>query len=192
MTNYANDPSNEHAQPTGSPAQGEPEFLAIGKLRRTHGIKGDIMMDILTDFPERLRLGRTVYIGEEQHLPMKVARVHKHSGNTILLGLEGIETREQAAELRNQYVFVPTKAIPLLPKGEYYHHQLLGINVLDDQGKRLGILEEILETRANDIYLVRAEDGSEMLLPAVENEVILNIDLKRREMIVRPPEWESS
>ncbi len=191
MTSNANDPSNQNAQDTGSPSSGEPEFLAIGKLRRPHGIKGNIIMDVLTDFPERLQPGRTVYIGEEHHLPMKVARVHQHSG-TILLGLEGIETPEQAGELRNQYVFVRTKAIPLLPKGEYYHHQLLGLKVLDDQGNLLGKLDEILETRANDVYVVRSEDGRELLLPAVENEVILNIDLKRGEMIVKPPEWESS
>ncbi len=145
-------------------------------------------MDILTDFPERLRVGRTVYIGEEKHLPMKVARV-RPAGKTFLLGLEGIETREQASELRNQYVFVQTKTIPLLPKGEYYHHQLLGLKVVDDQGNVLGKLDEILETRANDVYVVRAEDGSELLLPAVENEVILNVDLKQGEIVVRPPQW---
>ncbi len=148
-------------------------------------------MEILTDFPERLRPGKPVFIGEEHHLPMKVTRVHQH-GKNILLGLEGIETREQAAELRNQYVLVQTKAVPFLPKGEYYHHQLIGITVLDDQGKQLGTLEEILETRANDVYVIRSGEGTELLLPAVENEVILNVDLKRREMVVRPPKWESS
>lgn len=191
MTSNSNDPSNQNAQDPGSPPSGEPEFLAIGKLRRPHGIKGDIVMDILTDFPERLRPGRTVYVGEEQRLPMKVTRVHQH-GKTILIAFEGIEIREQAAELRNQYVLVQTKAVPILPKGEYYHHQLLGLNVLDDQGNLLGTLDEILETRANDVYVVRSESGSELLLPAVENEVILNVDLKRGQIIVRPPEWESS
>ncbi len=191
MTSYTDDPSNQESQQAGSPTSGEPEFLAIGKLRRPHGIKGDMHMDILTDFPERLRPGKTIFVGEEQHVPMKVTRVHQH-GKSILLGLEGIETREQASALANQYVLVQTKAVPLLPKGEYYHHQLMGIRVLDDQGRELGKLDEILETRANDVYVIRLEDGTELLLPAVENEVILSIDLKRREMVVRPPKWESS
>lgn len=191
MTNGPIDVDKKQSTDSGSPGEGEPEFLAVGKLRRPHGIRGDLVMEILTDFPERLRPGKPVFVGEQEHRPMKISKAHQHSGK-LLIGLEGIETREQAGELRNQYVFILTRSAPRLPKGEYYHHELLGLKVLDEQGNTLGILAEILETRANDVYIIRSEDANDLLLPAVDNEVIIQVDLKRQEMIVRPPEWEST
>jgi 16S rRNA processing protein RimM len=181
-------PPNQESNPTGSPPSGEPEFLAVGRVIRPHGIKGDLTMKVLTDFPERLRPGRTVYIGDE-HQPFQINSARPH-GQTLMIKFKGIDNREQAATYGGQTVFVQTEKVPRLPEGEYYFHQLLGLTVIDEKGQVLGTLDSILETRANDVYIIKTPDGSDLLLPAVENEVILGVDLERREMRVRPPEWE--
>jgi 16S rRNA processing protein RimM len=171
---------------TGSPVSGEPVFLAVGFLRRPHGLEGEILMDVLTDFPERLRSGKTVYVGDN-HEPVRIASIRGHNVEKIIR-FTGIETPEEAGKFRNKNLFVKAANLPELPEGEYYHHQLIGMNVLDESGQSLGTLHSILETGANDVYLVKTPEGKELLLPAVE-DVILEINPDRKEMRVRPPEW---
>jgi 16S rRNA processing protein RimM len=106
----------------------------------------------------------------------------------MLVRLAGCETPEDTAVYRNKTVFVRVDELPPLPEGEYYHHQLIGLSVLLETGESLGELEQILETGANDVYLVRRSDGSEMLLPAIE-DVIVTVNLERKEIVVRLQEW---
>jgi 16S rRNA processing protein RimM len=143
-------------------------------------------MDVLTDFPERLRVGKTVLVGDA-HAPMKLAGVRGHN-RELIVRLEGISTPEDVARLRNALVFVLASDLPRLPKGEYYHHQLLGLTIVNEAQAVLGMLDSILETGANDVYVVKTPEGKELLLPAVD-DVILEVDLTRRQMVVRPPEW---
>lgn len=171
---------------TGSLPSGEPVFLAVGLIRRPHGVRGEMVMDLLTHFPERLIPGRQLYIGES-HQPVRIRSV-RPALQAVLIAFEGYEDRDQVAAFRNQYLYVRADELPPLPEGEYYHHQLLGLRVFDLQGNLLGVLSEILETGANDVYVVRDEGGSEILLPVIEG-VILEVDLGARRLIVNPPEW---
>ncbi len=180
-------PDQNPSEPsTGSPSPGEPVFLAVGHLRRPHGVSGDLLMDVLTDFPERLRTGRTVYVGES-HDPVRIVSVRGHD-KELIIRFAGIATPEEAGRFRNAVLYVKASELPELPEGEYYHHQLLGLSVVDESGQVLGKLVNILETGANDVYMVETPAGKEILLPAVE-EVILAVDLEHHEMRVRPPEW---
>lgn len=171
---------------TGSPSPGEPVFLAIGRLRRPHGVRGEMLMDVLTGFPERIRPGRKVYVGEVHEL-LQIASLRGHD-REMIIRFSGFSTPEEAGRLRNALVYVKASDLPELPEGEYYHHQLLGLSVVDEAGQHLGILTEILETGANDIYLVKTPDEKELLLPVIE-EVILSVDLEQGVMRVRPQEW---
>jgi 16S rRNA processing protein RimM len=173
-------------QGTGSPEPGEPVFVVVGKLRRPHGIKGEILMDVLTDFPDRLRRRQTVFVGE-QHEP-QVIETLRWSDRAILIGFAGFEDVDAVGQFRNQFVYRKVSDLPTLPVGEFYFHQLIGLQVVDEQGQDLGVLAEILETGANDVYVVKSPEGKEILLPALEN-VILNVDMEKREIRVRPPEW---
>lgn len=166
---------------TGSPPVGEPEYLVVGFLRRPHGVKGEMLMDVHTDFPERLKTGMTVFVGE-QYQSMVIASRRSHA-NGLLIRFRGIKTPEEAGLNRNTWVYVPTADRPELPEGEYYHHQLIGLKIVTDEGQDIGFLEDILETGANDVYVVRDANGNEVLLPAIP-PVILNVDLADRLMRV--------
>ncbi len=174
-------PLPEAGENTGSPNSGEPEFLVVGKLTHTHGVRGEILMLVWTDFPERLVPGVTLYVGPQRE-PLELISCRPHAKG-LLVSFSGYQSRELAARLTNQLVHVTASDRPPLPPGEYYHHQLLGLTVFDDSGKELGSLEQILPTGANDVYLVRSASGKEILLPAIES-VILEIDLEQRRIRV--------
>lgn len=165
---------------SGSP-DGEPVYLVVGFLRRAHGVHGEIILDVHTDFPERLRSGKKLFIGEERK-PMTLSDSRPHAKG-MLLKFKGIETPEEAGQLRNQWVYVKATELPKLPEGKIYQHELFGFAVVDEDGNALGELVEIIETGANDVYVVRSEAGKEILLPAIPS-VILEADSTQRVMRV--------
>ena len=134
-----------------------------------------------TDLPERFSWLEEVYVGQADLslIPVEHVRFHK---NWVLLKLAGYDDRDAAAELRGQLLQVDeSQAIPL-EEGEYYLFQLEGLQVLSDQGKALGTLVEIIETRANNVFVVHGSDG-EILLPDTK-EVVLDIDFDIGQMTV--------
>ena len=165
----------------GLPTASKPAFLAVGRIRRPHGVRGEVLMAIYTDFPERLIPHKTIYVGRE-YKKLRLASVRDH-GDGLLLGFEGIYNPEEAGLFRNQIVYVNSGEQTELPEGEYYHHQLIGMQVVDEGGCNLGILIEILQTGANDVYVVKTKGGSELMLPAIP-DVILNVDLIAKTMRV--------
>jgi 16S rRNA processing protein RimM len=160
---------------SGSPV-GEPLYLSVGFLRRPHGLHGEIIMDLHTDFPERMKTGRKLFVGDD-HKPMTLEGVRVH-GKGLLVKFKDIETTEAAGMFRNQWVFIKAKDAPPLPDGQIYQYELIGFKVVDENNNPLGDLVEILETGANDVYVVRDESGKELLLPAIPS-VILDLDTGR-------------
>jgi len=174
-----------------TPAQGSPrdfstDFLVVGQLGRAHGVKGEIRMSLLTDFPERLQSDLTVYIGEV-YKPLRIINCrglgHSPDQEVLLVTFEGYDDREKVETLRNQMVYVRADDRPPLPDGEYYQHQLLGLRVIDEDGRALGMLNEIMRTGANDVYIIKPETGHEILFPAIDS-TILDVDLELREIRV--------
>lgn len=165
----------------GSPGNGEPAFLAVGKLRHAHGVHGEMFMEIWTDFPDRLQPGTTLYLesGVEQ-LCMTKCRKHRDG---LLMTFEGYTSPEGVSRFRNQVLFVKTADRPPLAPGEYYHHQLISLNVITDQGSAIGTVAEILGTGASDVLVVRSNVGADVMIPIVD-DFIRRIDLERREIIV--------
>lgn len=168
-------------QRTGSPNPSEPVFVLVGMMRRPHGLRGEMLVSIETDFPERIQKGTTLLAGED-HTPLMIASRRTHADG-LLLAFEGYPDKESVSAFRNQPLSVPVAELPPLPAGQYYQHQLLGIQVLDEQGLSLGVLAQILDTSANDVYLIRDDNGGELLLPAIR-DVIRNVDLENKRMTV--------
>ena len=177
-------PENQPApQPTGSPSPGEPVYLAVGRLRRPHGLHGEISLEIMTDFPERLQAGVQVYVGDD-HRPVRIRSQRGHQ-NHLLLAFDGFQTPEEVGVLRSLVVYVLTRDRPALPEGEYYHHELLGLAVVTEAGRSLGQVAEILETGANDVLVVRPDFGPQALIPVVD-EFVIKIDVQAGVIQIRP------
>lgn len=181
-----NNQLDDHQNNTGSNDKNEPVFLVVGRIRRAHGLKGEMIMDVLTDFPERIKPGKVVYVADS-HEPQKISSVRPHD-NLLLISFKGIDSKDDLDRYRNLMVYIKTEGLPELPENEFYHHDLIGLTVIDEQQEVLGTLVEIMETGANDVYVIADKDKNEMLIPAVD-EFILTIDLAGRLMTVHKPEW---
>mgnify|MGYP001765702121 CR=1 FL=1 len=171
---------------SGSPQQGEPVYLVVGKLRRPHGIAGEILFEMTSDSTRLFKPGKQVYIGDKKN-PYTIHSL-RQTNKLWLISLEGFENREQVALVRNQWVFVRLEELDPLPGDRFYHHEVLGMSVVDENDTYIGAVREILETGANDVYVVDTPDGHEILFPAVKS-VVLSIDRDTRKIIVRPQEW---
>jgi 16S rRNA processing protein RimM len=169
-------------QPASLPTAGGVEFLVVGKVRRPHGVRGDVVVEIYNDSPEGLAPNRSIFIGEN-HVRMIIARRRKHNEG-LLLGFEGVSSPEQAGRYRNQILSIAVSEMPVLSKGRYYFHDLIDLRVIDESGKDLGTLSEILETGANDVYVVKTSNGKDLLLPAI-SDVVMKVDLVAKYMQVR-------
>jgi 16S rRNA processing protein RimM len=174
--------SGARERPAGPPTAGGPAFWIVGKVRRPHGVCGEVVAEIYTDFPDRMSPEKAIYLGEK-HVKLVIASQRPHNEG-LLLGFEGVTTPEQAGRYRNQILSIAASEVSELPEGEFYFHELLDLEVVDEAGNPLGTLTEILETGANDVYVVTDSAGRELLLPAIP-EVVLNVDLEAKTMKVR-------
>jgi len=170
----------------GSQIFSEPAFLVLGKLRRAHGVQGEIPLEIYTHMLELLVPESVVYVGEEHH-PYKIERT-RYKNQLLLIKFYEIDDRTTVSMLTNQLVYIETEQLPPLSEDEYYLHELIGLGIYEEDGRYLGVLSEILETGANDIYLIEDESGEETLIPATE-DMIIEIDLSQGKMIVGKMTW---
>jgi 16S rRNA processing protein RimM len=164
-----------------TPSDREPRFLIIGRVAKPWSYRGELKIEILTDFPERFASLQTVYLGDDAK-PFSVERARLH-GNAALLKLKGVDSTEAGNRLRDLLVRIPTSDAVPLPRGQYYLYQLVGLAVRTVQGETLGRVVDILDTAgANDVYVV--QDGKrEILIPAIE-PVVKQVDLDRGEIVV--------
>lgn len=188
MTGPAGPPTNPMLNPQRSSGLLRPElrYLAIGRIARPHGVQGELSVVILTDFSERFAELEWVFIGDEfQAEPYRLIG-HRWHKQHVLLTLEGITDRLLAEPLARQLVQIPIEAAMDLPDGEYYLYQLMGLQVVTVTGETLGEIVEIIETGANDVYVVRSGDdvsSTEILLPAIP-DVVKTVDLAQQQMTV--------
>ncbi len=152
----------------------EPEFLVVGKIVRPHGVRGEIGMKLMTDHPEHLLQVETLYVGKE-HRPYSVKRMRRHQTGMII-HFDSFTDRDMAEVLREQLVHVHIDDAVPLEEGEYYLFQVEGIEVVTEEGESLGHLSGLLETGANDVYIVTTPEGGELLLPVIP-DVIKNVNV---------------
>jgi len=175
-----------NSQKSGSsvppPRQTEPLFLVIGRILRPHGVRGELKIELHTDYPERLSQHPSLFLGpEHQNYPLEGVRFHK--GNA-LIKLAGCDDRNTADELRGLLVQIPVEWAVPLEEGEFYHFQIVGVKVITEQGEHLGEITEVIETGANDVYSVKGPHGV-LLIPAID-EVVRELDLNQRRMVINP------
>ena len=157
-------------------ARRQPKYLVIGKILRPHGVRGELRMQMMTDHPEHLPALERIYIGKSpddrlQELRLKHVRFNK---TYALLTIEGCSTRDQADQLRSKMAMIDINDAAPLEDGQYYLFELIGMRVCAD-GRDIGCVKEVLETGANDVYIVESEQYGDILVPA-HQETITEID----------------
>jgi len=156
------------------------DYLAVGRIIGAHGVRGEIKVKLLTDFPERFEPGALLYLeGESVQREVLSSRPHK---GVLLVKLEGTSDRNAVEVLRGKYLFVAREEAMPLAEDEYYEDELIGLQVETMAGEALGELIEIMWTAANEVYIVQGPAG-EVLIPAIA-EVVQEVDLEKGVMRV--------
>ena len=155
-----------------------PGHLAIGSVLVPHGLHGEIKVEPLTAQPEHFGAGRTLWAGDT---PYEVETSRPGKG-VLLLRLSGVTSIEAAEALRGCLLSLPESELAPLPEGEYYAYQIVGLEVYDTSGERMGQVIDIFPTGSNDVYVVEGPSG-EILLPAID-DVIVKMDVAGGRMVV--------
>jgi 16S rRNA processing protein RimM len=157
----------------------EPTVL-VGKITKAHGVRGEVSVLVLSEFPQRFAPGATVWL--EDGSPLTVASARPH-GSRLLVSFEGVGDRARADGLRGRSLVIPESELPALPEGSWWPHELEGSAVVTESGLTLGTLVEIVANPANDLWVARRGDR-ETLIPAIR-DVVVEVDLGAKRIVVR-------
>ncbi len=163
--------------------QPEPRYLAVGRITRPHGVRGELRVEVLTDSPEHLAEVDALYIGQ-RHQRYEVEGVRPHQ-KKVLLKLRACNDRNMAETFRGELVYVAVEDAVPLDEDEYYEYELQGLEVVTDAGQFLGeVVEVFTAPGANDVIIVHGPLG-EILIPAIE-DVVTSLDFDSRRMVIHP------
>jgi 16S rRNA processing protein RimM len=158
-------------------------FRAVGRVERPWGLRGEIKVLPLTDFPERFTPQAQLYVAREQR---RVLRSRWQKGR-VFLALDGVERVEAAETLRGELLEVAADDVPDFADGEYYLDDVEGCEVFTDTGESLGRVREVLQPGSNDVYVVHRPGRRDLLVPAVR-EVVLSVDVESKRITVDLPD----
>jgi len=158
----------------------QPEFIIIGTIVSSWGFKGQVKVEVETDFPQRFSPSSQVYI---ERMPVIISDVKWHKGSAIIR-LEGLDNEEAAEKLSGKVLEIHRSQLYALPEGKYYHFQLIGLKVKTAGGEILGEISEILATSSADIYVIQGQNG-EILIPAIA-EIVKSVDIDGGYLVIEP------
>jgi 16S rRNA processing protein RimM len=162
-------------------------LITIGKVIKPFGVKGEMKIEPMTDFPERFTGLTRVYLvspsGKEVACEVKAVR---YAGGAPFLLFSGYDSPEKAKAINGWFIKVPEQEAVPLPEGTYYWFELIGMEVVSEAGEKLGTIVDIFETGSNDVYVLK-RGRKEFYLPATR-EVIRQVDKKAKRMTVRLPD----
>lgn len=156
--------------------------MQIGTIAAPFGVRGEVKIDLSTDFPDRFTQLKTIYVGPD-YRPLELAAARRHAGR-VALRFAAVTDRTEAEGLRGLALYIPRSEAMPLPDGQYYYDQIIGLKVHTTDGQHVGIITQILTTGSNDVYVVR-DDGREVLVPAIR-DVVRHIDLESGIMLIEP------
>ncbi|MPL60386.1 Ribosome maturation factor RimM [bioreactor metagenome] len=149
------------------------ELIVIGQIVAPHGVRGDVRIFPHTDFPERFTQTKQLILEDGSCLRIESVKFHK---KFVLLKLHGINTMNDAENLRGKFVHVKRADAVRLPEGHYYHFDIIGLKVYSETGEYLGKITDILSTGSNDVYVIEQDAKKPLLIPALK-EVVLDINV---------------
>ena len=157
--------------------------LKVGKIVNTHSLKGEVKVISSTDFEEqRFEKGTELLITRGNQVVKEVTvesyRTHK---NNLLVKFVGIDSIEEAEKLKNLQIKIDSDNIGELEENEFYFHEIIGCEVFDENGKSLGEISEILTPGANDVWVIKSQNGKEIMIPYIE-DVVKKIDVENKKI----------
>ncbi len=163
------------------------QYLRVGVISSTHGLKGEVKVFPTTDDPERFRKLKKLYLDTgKEYMPLKVTGV-KFFKNQVILKFQEFQDINEIEKYRGKDLLIDREQAVPLAENENFIVDLLDMEVYDEEEKRLGTLTDVLQTGANDVYVVETDEGGEILLPAIPS-CILEVDVEAARMVVRIPE----
>lgn len=161
--------------------------IIVGQIGAPHGVRGEVRVAPQTDFPDRFELLKTVYVGDGTVLKISRVRYHKQF---VILKFEGLDDRNQVEPLKNKLLSIDRKDLMPLPEGHHYIFEIVGLEVYDLAGNRLGKVNEVLHTGSNDVYVVERDGEQPLLIPALK-QVVHQIDVPGGRITVElQEEWD--
>ena len=159
------------------------DIFQVGAITSIHGVRGEVKVFPTTDDVRRFKKLKEVLLdtGKEM-LALEIESV-KFFKQFVILKFKGIESLNDVEKYRSKNLYVTRENAVKLRKDEYFIADLIGLSVLTDEKSQLGELIDVIQTGANDVYVVKMADGKEVLLPAIK-ECILNVDMEERQMMV--------
>ncbi|MBR6627844.1 MAG: ribosome maturation factor RimM [Lachnospiraceae bacterium] len=153
------------------------DFFKVGVITTTHGVRGEVKVFPTTDDARRFkRLKEVILDTGKERINLEIEGV-KFFKQFVILKFKGIDNINDVEKYRQKELFVPRKNAVRLSRDEYFIADLMGLKVLDEQDGEIGTLEDVLETGANDVYVIRMTDGRELLLPAIK-QCVLQVDVE--------------
>ena len=160
------------------------DILGVGKIVNTHGLKGEVKVIPLTDDPKRYNELEFVLIDGIE----KKIQGCKYQKDRVIVKVEGIDTIEEAEKYKNKYMEIPREYAVPLEEDTYYIADIIGCNVFDTNGKDLGEVYDVIQTKNNDVYWIRKP--KELLIPVLL-DIVTDIDDENRKITIRPVgEWQ--
>lgn len=165
------------------------QYLQVGKIVNTHGIKGEVKAIPLTDNPRRFNKLKWAYVSKEisNEMPKFDIVSVKHHKNFVILKFSGIDDMNAAEKLKEHFVIIDRKDAVKLPKDTFFICDLIGMNVFDTEEKKLGALTDVLSTGSNDVYVVKSDNNKEILIPALKS-VVKKVCFEDNKMVVDLPQ----
>lgn len=159
------------------------QFLRVGVISTTHGIKGEVKVYPTTDDPNRFKQLKEIFLDTGKELmPLEIEGV-KFFKQLVILKFKGIDNINDIEKYRGKDLLVNRENAVKLEENEYFICDIIDFEVYTEEGEKLGILMEVLTTAANDVYVVKMENGKELLLPSIK-ECILDVDMENQKIIV--------
>lgn len=159
-------------------------YLAVAEIGPPCGLSGEVALIVLTDYPERLASGSVYRLSPPMPDRAELTLVEVRGSGKLRARFEGIEDAQTARGLTGRRLLVPSDEATPLEEGTFWVDDLLGAEVVEETGGRLGELVEVIRTGANDVYVVELDDGRELPLPAIK-DVIREVDIGAGRIMVR-------
>lgn len=160
----------------------------VGKIVNTHGIRGEVKVLRITDFDERFEPGEPLYwvSGEGKPEKLIIASHRQHKGFD-LISFEGLPSINEVEHLKGGILQIREEQLTELEEDEYYFHEIIGCDVVLDNGAKIGRVKEILTPGANDVWVIDREGKSDVLIPYID-DVVVSVDIGKQRIIIDPIE----